>query len=292
MKAAFIGLGIMGKRMASNLLKNNVSLRVYNRTADPAQELAGNGAVATESPAACVHDADVVFTMLSTPEVVEELAFGRGGFVSRMNSNSLWIDCSTVDPGFSRSASKRAKASGIRFMDAPVAGSKAPAENGELVFLVGAVDDDLNETKYLLEFMGKKIIHAGVVSMGTTLKMLVNGLLAQSMLAFAETVLLGEKAGLSRDLLLDLLPNMPVSAPFTKMKAEKIRDNDYEVEFPLEWMHKDLQLLSKVAYDKNSPQYMANLAKEIYAGARARGLGREDFSAIYKFLDDKITKAL
>jgi len=290
MKAAFIGLGIMGKRMAGNLLKNNVSLTVFNRSQEPVDELAGRGATAADSPAACVRNADVVFTMLSTPDVVDELAFGTEGFVSHMQSGALWIDCSTVDPAFTRLAAKKTKKGGIRFMDAPVAGSKAPAENGELVFLAGADKEDLDETKYLLEFMGKKIIHAGPVSMGTTLKMLVNSLLAQSMLAFAETVLLGEKAGLSRELLLNLLPNMPVTAPFTAPKAEKIRQNDYQVEFPLEWMHKDLHLVSKVAWENDAPQYMANLAKEIYAGAKAHGLGREDFSAIYKYLGEKINK--
>ena len=117
--------------------------------------------------------------------------------------------------------------------------------------------------------------------------MLVNSLLAQSMLIFSETLLFGEKMGLSKDFLLNTLPNLVVSAPFTKAKAEMIRADDFEVQFPLEWMHKDLHLVALTAYENNQPLYLANLAKEVYENAKKSGLGREDFSAVYKFLSEK-----
>ena len=107
------------------------------------------------------------------------------------------------------------------------------------------------------------------------------------MAIFSETVLLGEKLGISRNFLLNALPNLVVSAPFTKFKAEMIKNGDYEVQFPLEWMHKDLHLAAITAYELNHPLYLANLAKEIFAEANRQGMGRLDFAAIHKYLEER-----
>ncbi len=115
--------------------------------------------------------------------------------------------------------------------------------------------------------------------------MLVNALLAQSMLMFSETVILGEKMGLDREFLLDTLPGLVVSTPFTRFKAEMIRSRDYEVQFPLELMQKDLHLLAQSAYEEGQPLFLANLTKEVYAAAVQQGLGRLDFAAIHQYLE-------
>jgi 3-hydroxyisobutyrate dehydrogenase-like beta-hydroxyacid dehydrogenase len=286
MKAAFIGLGIMGSRMAKNLLNNDVALTVFNRSIEPMRRLEKSGAIVAKSCQEAVKDADVVFTMLSSPEVIEKIALLENGFISKMRSNAIWVDCSTVNPSFSYRESLTAKNHEIRFMDAPVAGTKPHAENAELVFFVGGEKGDLKEITPFLNFMGNKIVHVGGTGKGTSYKMLVNSLLAQSMLAFSEALLLGEKLGLSKDFLLNNLPNLLVSAPFTKAKAEMIRSDDYEVQFPLELMHKDLHLVALTAYENNQPLLLANLAKELYANAKRSGFGRKDFAAIYKFLSE------
>ncbi len=136
MRVSFIGLGIMGSRMALNLLqKKGLELTVYNRSQDPVRELTAAGA----SPAATLYEAvegaDVVFTMLSTPEVVEHLAFGPEGFTSQLSCSSIWVDCSTVDPFYVRTVAERARRQGFRYLEAPVAGTKPHAEQAELVFL-------------------------------------------------------------------------------------------------------------------------------------------------------------
>ena len=284
MKTAFIGLGIMGRRMAANLLTADPDLTVFNRSAEPRDALRAMGAGVATSSAAAVRDADVVFTMLSTPEVVWEVALGEAGFTRAMKAGAVWVDCSTVNPSFSRKTADSARKVGIRFVDAPVAGTRPNAERGDLVFLVGGHETDLKEIEPLLMTMGSKIIHAGGAGQGSALKMLVNAILAQNMLVFSETVLLGERLGFGRDFLLDTLPGMNVSAPFTKAKAEMIRADDYGVNFPLEWMHKDLHLAALTAFESGQPLILANLAKELYAGACREGLGREDFAAVYKFL--------
>jgi len=284
MKLAFIGLGIMGSRMAANLLKNNKTVTVFNRSVTPIQELVTQGAVAADSYRNAVKDADVVFTMLASPEVVEKVAFSEDGFVSAMKKNAIWVDCSTVNPSFSRQSFLMATACGIRFMDAPVSGSKPNAEKADLAFFVGAEKSDLDVVKSLLKNMGQKVVHVGEPGKGTALKMLVNSLLAQSMLMLSENILFGEKLGFSRDFLLDALPKMSVCAPFTQAKAEMIRKDDFEVQFPLEWMHKDLHLAALTAYENGQPLPLANSAKELYAAAKQAGLGRKDFSAIYQFM--------
>ena len=285
MKVSFIGLGIMGSRMAKNLLKNGTELTVYNRTRSAAEELEAMGAAVADTVDGCIDGADVVFTMLSKPQVVCDLAFGPDGFLAKMKSNALWLDCSTVNPSFSKTAANKARAKGIRFLDAPVGGTKSHAENAELVFFVGGNAADLEEISPLLDHMGRKNIHVGEQSKGSALKMLINGMLGQSMIVFAESLLLGEKMGIEKDFLLNFLPNLPVVAPFVKFKTENIKNDSYDAAFPLELMQKDMHLVAKTAYENDMPMYMANLAKELFAGAKRDGMGREDFSAIFRYLE-------
>lgn len=286
-KIAFIGLGIMGSRMAKNLLKNGVSPVVFNRSSAPAAELGVIGARVASSANEAVEGADIVFTMLSTPEVVRQVMLKEGGGLSQMKANALWVDCSTVNPSFSLEAKAVAESNNIRFLDAPVAGTKPHAENAQLTFFVGGAEAEVTEARPLMDLMGQKVLHIGEHGKGASFKMLVNAMLAQSMVIFSETILLGEKMGIDKHFLLDTVPNLIVSAPFTKFKAEMIREEKYEVQFPLEWMHKDLHLAALTAYENDQPLYLANLTKELFADAKKAGLGRMDFAAIHAYLEGK-----
>lgn len=283
-KITFIGLGIMGSRMAMNLQNNGVDLTVYNRTRSAMDPLTKAGAHAAVSLEKAVQEADVVFTMLSDPNAVEQVAFGENGFLHFMKKDALWVDCTTVNPSFSLKEAEKAHSQNLRFLDAPVAGTKAPAANGELTFLIGGTDSDLDEIHSMLEYMGSKIVHVGKIGKGTSMKMLVNSMLAVAMASFSETVLLGEKMGLSKEFLLDTLPNLPVSAPFLKAKAEMIKNGDDETQFPLELMHKDLHLASISAYEQNQSLFLNNITKELFGQAVSDERGREDFSRIFDFM--------
>ena len=285
MKIAFIGLGIMGSRMAAHLAKKSVTLRVFNRTKTDLTFNKNEKVTIATSIQNVVEDADIVFSMLSTPEAVEAVFFGKKKALSTMKKNAIWVDCSTVNPSFSKKAHVEAASYGIRFLDAPVAGSKPQAENAALVFFVGGEKNTLNQVMPYLEMMGKKVVHIGETGQGASFKMIVNIMLGQSMLLFSEAVLLGEKMGISKTFLLDTLPNLVVSAPFTKFKAEAIKNDTYAVQFPLEWMYKDLQLATATAYEYRQPLFLANLTKELFAQAHSMGMGRLDFSAIYKYLE-------
>ncbi|WP_417566557.1 NAD(P)-dependent oxidoreductase [Marinobacter sp.] len=240
---------------------------------------------AADSARDAVTDADVVFTMLSAPEVVEKVAFGDDGFIGAMREGALWVNCSTVNPSYTRECNERSRARGLRFLDAPVAGTKMPAETGDLTFLLGGESSDIDQVRPLLENMGQKVLHVGPAGQGSAFKMLVNALLAQSMLVYAETALLGEKLGFSRDFLMDTLPNLPVTAPFLKGKAGLIKEGNYEAQFPLELMLKDLQLLDVTAYEQKQPLFLAGLAKSVYGQANRAGHGRDDFAAVFDYLE-------
>lgn len=284
MNIGFIGLGIMGSRMANNLLKSNNKLFVYNRTKEKANELISAGAVFIEDMKILGEKSDVLFTMLSDPNAVDKMVLGENSILSAMKENSIWIDCTTVNPEFSLREQKEANSRKIRFIDAPVAGTKLPAERGELVLLAGGDKKDIEEVTPLLNFIGKKIIHVGEAGKGAAMKMAVNVVLGLSMAAYAEALNLGEAFGLEKTLVVETLNSMPVTSKFLQMKERKLIDEDFETEFPLQWMHKDLYLASKEAYKHNLPVPVINAAKELFAMAKKNGFAEMDISSIYKYI--------
>jgi 3-hydroxyisobutyrate dehydrogenase-like beta-hydroxyacid dehydrogenase len=284
MKVGFIGLGIMGSRMADNLLKKGNELVVYNRTREKAGPLIAQGAVFAETPSKVAESVPVIITMLTDPGAVTAAAFGENGFLDRFGKGSLWIDCSTVNPSFSRKMADECMTRGIRFLDAPVAGSKIPAEQGKLTFFLGGDRKDVEFSMPLIEAMGKIAIHTGGHGMGTAMKMVNNILLAGAMALFSEGMLLGETLGISRGVLLNAILSSPVAAPFLALKKPLIESETFEPQFPLRLMHKDLHLASVTAYECGVATPSANAIKEVFALAVRDGLGGEDFAALYKYL--------
>ena len=287
MRIAFIGLGIMGSRMAANLLKDGHELFVHNRTKDKARHLLDKGAKWADTPAKVTENCDVVITMLSQPEVVEEMALGQDGFLKTLSPTSSWIDCSTVNPNFSKKMAELSSAYGISFIDAPVAGTKQPAENGELVFLAGGSNGHIEKFAPLFECMGKKTILLGENGNGSAMKMLVNQLLAQSMVAFSEAMVLGEAMGIKQETLFDVLLNFPVTPPYLSALRAKLESGDHEANFPLKWMQKDAQLIAQSAFEHGVSMPSLNTVKEVFAMAKQKGYGDLDFSAIYEFMKEK-----
>lgn len=283
MKIGFIGLGIMGSRMAANLQKHGYSLVVFNRTRAKAQPLLDKGASFAESPEKLAEQVDVLFTMLAQPEAVAQAALRANGFLNHLRSNAFWVDCSSVNPSFSKKMATAAAARQIRFVDAPVTGSAPVAAEGKLVFWVGGEALDVKVIRPLLLRMGSRIVHAGGHGMGTSMKMVINLLLGTGMAAFAEAMALGQGLGLSEKMLFDSLLGMPTVAPFLESKREKIESGNYGAEFPLRWMQKDMHLATVSAYETGVAMPLTNVTKEIYRLAMRDGRDPEDFSVIYKF---------
>jgi 3-hydroxyisobutyrate dehydrogenase-like beta-hydroxyacid dehydrogenase len=284
MQIGFIGLGIMGSRMAANLLKNGYNLTVYNRTPEKAKPLLAGGAAWAENPASLAGGVDILFTILANPQAVQETALGSNGFLDRMRPGTIWVDSSTVNPSFTTKMAGEAHERGVHFVDAPVAGTKGPAEQAQLIFLAGGETEDVQACQPFFNAMGKKTIHMGPNGMGTSAKMVVNLVLGEAMLAFSEGLVLGQALGIPLEGLMNLLVGGPVAAPFTAGKRAKIEKNQYEADFPLKWMRKDLQLVSLSGYEQGVALPTANAAKEIFTLAERLGWGEMDFSAIYDFL--------
>lgn len=284
MKIGFIGLGIMGSRMAANLARAGYRVFIHNRTKEKADALAGDGMVYLESPAHVANESNVIITMLSTPEAVQEVALGDEGLLSGMGKGDVWIDCSTVNPSFSRQMAAITEQLGFNFLDAPVAGSLGPAEQGELVFLVGGKRSIVKYCTPLFKVMGQKVIHAGSHGQGSALKMVNNMVMGMSMYAVAEGLVLGEALGISREGVLNLLDGSPIAPPMVALKKDKLLSGNLSAEFPLQWLQKDLHLATLSAYEENQALPGANTVKEMFALARSAGLGEQDFMAIYPFL--------
>jgi 3-hydroxyisobutyrate dehydrogenase-like beta-hydroxyacid dehydrogenase len=284
MKIGFIGLGIMGSRMAANLQKHGYVLVLYNRTPAKTKPLLGPCATLADSPATLATEVDVLFTMLANPDAVEQAALGENGFLDHLRRNTIWVDCSSVNPSFSKKIAAEAARRGIRFVDAPVTGSAVPAAEGELTFWVGADPADLEAIRRFLLCMGNKIVHTGGQGTGTAMKMVVNLLMGNAMAAFAEGMVLGQALGLSQTVLIDALLATPAAAPFLASKRSKIISGDYEAEFPLRWQQKDLHLASDSGYESGVALPVTNVAKELYLLAMREGHAGEDFSAIYEYL--------
>jgi 3-hydroxyisobutyrate dehydrogenase/glyoxylate/succinic semialdehyde reductase len=270
--------------MAANLQKHGYPLVVFNRTRAKAEPLLGSCGTFSDSPAKLAEQVDVLFTMLAHPGAVEQAALGRNGFLDHLKANALWVDCSSVNPSFSKKMAAEAVRREVHFVDAPVTGSAPAAAEAKLIFWVGADMADLERIRPLLLCMGNKIVHTGGHGTGTSMKMVINLLLGTGMAAFAEAMALGEGLGLTSKMLFDSLLGTPAVAPFLASKREKIESGNYEAEFPLRWMQKDMHLASVSAYESGVAMPLTNITKEVYRLAMRGGHETEDFSAVYEYL--------
>jgi len=263
--------------MAANLQKHGYDLIVFNRTPAKARPLREQGATVAESAAQVASPVDVLFTMLSQPEAVEQAALGADGFLNHLRPNSIWIDCSTVNPSFSKRMAAEATRRKVRFLDGPVSGSAPLAADGKLTFWIGGEGADLEEVRSLLLYMGNRITHLGPHGSGSAMKLVVNLLLGTGMAAFAEATVLAEGMGLPVRVVFDSLAGMPQIAPFILSKRNKIENADYRPEF-------QLHLASVTAYETGVALPLTDSAKELYRLAMRNGHAGEDFSAIYGYL--------
>ncbi len=284
MQIGFIGLGIMGSRMAANLQKADLELIIYNRTREKAEALIKEGAEWCDTPAQLAQKVDILFTMLAHPDAVSQVAFGDNGYIENMKPHAIWIDCSTVNPSFSKAMAAEAQKRQIRHVDAPVLGTKKPAQEGQLVFYVGGEKEDVEILMPYFEIMGKAVKHIGDHGKGASFKMVVNLLVAQNIIIFSEAVALGRALGFSREMLFEMLLDGPMAAPYLSLKRPKIEEGIYEADFPLKWMHKDLHLVALTAYEKGVALPTTNVAKEVFLQAKQCGLGEKDFAAILDYL--------
>jgi 3-hydroxyisobutyrate dehydrogenase-like beta-hydroxyacid dehydrogenase len=285
-KIGFVGLGIMGMEMASCLLKADYEVTVYNRTRSKAEELLSLGAKIADTPSMAAKGSEVVITMLADPGAVDEAVLGRDGVIGGLESGAILIDCSTVDPVTSSKTLAAATETGARFLDSPVAGSKDDAANGNLILMVGGDKETLDDVREVLDVISSKIIYAGPSGSGTMLKLCFNLMVSHMIAALGEALVFGVKSGLKPELILDTIMAGRIAAPVYEWKGNCIIDRDFSTKFSTKLIHKDLNLILSAAYSLDTPLPVTAAVKELYALAKARGLGEEDFCSVVKVLEE------
>ena len=291
-RVAFLGLGTMGAPMATNLLKAGFPLTVWNRTASKTDPLARLGARVAKSPTHAGAEADVVITMVSAPKDVEHIILGPDGALEGMKSGSALVDMSTVSPATSRKLAGAAAARGVEFLDAPVVGSKGPATDGTLVILVGGLPQTLQRVRPILAVMGKTVIHAGNVGMGSTLKLATNLMLAHLMVGFAEGVHLLQGAGADPQKYLEVLEASTFRSPWYQTKGASVINGDVSPHFALKHMRKDAQLMCGLAEELGRSLPVTNAVTALFIDAERAGKGELDYSAIMAYLLERAGAAV
>jgi 3-hydroxyisobutyrate dehydrogenase-like beta-hydroxyacid dehydrogenase len=281
-KYGFLGLGIMGRAMAANLIKAGLDVTVWNRTPGKCEPLVKLGAAHGKSPAEVVAESDITFAMVSDPAAAREVCFGNQGVLKGITAGKGYIDITTVDPHTSIGIDRAIGENGGRFLEAPVAGSKKPAEDGVLVFLCAGDKSLCQEAMSALEIMGKKIFYLGDTGCGARMKLVNNMIMGTMMAALGEGLSLGEKAGLDMGDILDVLDQGAVANPMFRLKGPMMVEGGFPVAFPLKHMQKDMGLALLMGDENHQPLYTAGAANFSYLRAIGKGFANEDFSVVLR----------
>jgi 3-hydroxyisobutyrate dehydrogenase-like beta-hydroxyacid dehydrogenase len=286
-KIGFIGLGLMGKPMALNLLKAGNKVTVWNRTAERAQELISAGATLGKNPREVAAASDFLITMVSDPPALEEVLWGHDGkndgALEGLRSGSIYMDCSTVSAMLARKIAAACTERGVKFLDAPVTGGDWGAREGNLVFMVGGDAETLKEAEPLIGVMGKKWFHLGPNGAGQIVKVAMNALLALQVGAMAEALALVTKAGLNGAQLIDVMQSSMARSGLLDLKAPLMVKGEYKPSFSLRLMHKDLGLALDLANQLGVALPATAAAREVYNYVKGEAKEDLDYSAVMKF---------
>ncbi|XP_073099586.1 glyoxylate/succinic semialdehyde reductase 1 [Elaeis guineensis] len=282
MEVGFLGLGIMGKAMALNLLRNGFGVTVWNRTLSKCKELVEQGASVGETPAFVINKCKYTIAMLSDPSAALSVVFDKDGVLEQICSGKGYIDMSTVDADTSSKISEAITKKGGYFLEAPVSGSKKPAEDGQLVILAAGEKALYEEMIPAFNVLGKKSFFLGQVGNGAKMKLVVNMIMGSMMNALSEGLCLADRSGLKEQTLLDVLELAAIANPMFKMKGPSMIQSNYPPAFPLKHQQKDMRLALALGDENAVSMPVAAAANEAFKKARSMGLGDLDFSAVHE----------
>jgi len=286
-KVGFIGLGIMGKPMAKNLLEAGHELVVYNRTAEKAEELAGDGATVAGSPKEVAEQSDVIITMLPDSPQVEEVLAGEGGVLEGIREGSLIVDMSTISPVVTRDLAAKAGEHGASMLDAPVSGGDVGAIDGTLSIMVGGSEADFERAGPLFEAMGKTITHVGEVGAGQVVKAANQIVVALTIEAVSEALVLGSKAGVDPAKILDVLGGGLAWNKVMEAKREKMLGHSFDPGFKIELHHKDLGIALATGREYGVSLPVTAVVDQMLEALEAKGRGDRDHSAILTLIEEQ-----
>jgi 3-hydroxyisobutyrate dehydrogenase len=281
----FIGLGMMGVHMATNVVKKGHPLVVYDIVPDKNARLAELGATIANDPADVSRQARVVILMVDTEEQVEDVLFGLRGMIQTMQPGDKVICMSTIDPDAIRRFSTKLTEKGVGIIDAPVSGMELGAREGTLKAFVGGAAADLSACKPVLEAMTMTIMHIGPLGQGLVMKLVNNMLCQVGWVVAAEALVLGTKAGLDRKQMVEMISNATGNSVAFQYMAPRWLERNFEG-IRLDITYKDMQHQINLAKSLGVPMFMANVAQQVYQLARCSGYGSNDGISVVKVYEE------
>lgn len=282
MRVAFLGMGIMGRPMAANLVKAGHELNVWNRT--PGKDVPGAKTCAT--PAEAAKGREVVWMCVSDTKAVEQVLFGPDGAAQALEKGAIVADSSTISPSASVKFAAKIRQSGGDFLDAPVTGSKIAAEGGSLTFILGGKAETIARVQPLLDAMGKKFIHMGENGKGLAAKLAQNLQIAFIYEGLAEGLTLAGKMGVPQEKLFELISASMIRSGVAEYKAPFILKRDYSPNFPLRLMHKDMHLMMDAAKENGVKLPGLEKIDEIYEAASRAGHDDLDYASTIMLIEE------
>src|SRR5258706_842204 len=283
MRIAYLGLGIMGGSMAANLVKAGHQVTTWNRT--PGKTI--DGARSADTAAQAARNAEIVWICVSDTDAVEQVLFGKDGAAESLTPGTIVVDSSTILPSASRRFAEQLRAKNVEFVDAPVTGSKIGAANASLIFIVGGREAVVEKLQPLFLAMGKQAIHVGENGLGEVAKLAMNLQIALIYEGFAEGLTLVRKLGVKEEALFSLIQASMIRSGVVDYKIPFIQKRDYEPNFPLRLMHKDLRLMLEAAREAGVELPGVETVKRIYDLAHERGKSDLDFAATLSIIEEK-----
>jgi 2-hydroxy-3-oxopropionate reductase len=282
----FVGLGIMGAAMAGNLLEAEHELVVHNRTRTKAEQLAQHGARVAASPREVAQTSDVVIIMLPGPPEVEEVVAGEGGLLEGAAEGSLIVDMSTSSPLLARQLASMARERGVRMLDGPVSGGDVGARDGTLSILVGGEDEDFERARPLFEVMGETVVHVGGAGAGQVVKACNQIVVALVIEAVAEALVLGSKAGVAPDRVVEVLSGGLASNRVLEVKGEKFLSHEFTPGGKVEYHRKDLGIALAAGREYGVTLPVTALVEQMFGVLEAKGRGGWDHSALLTLIEE------
>ncbi len=278
-------MGLMGSRMARNLMSKGFPLTVWSRTASKCAPLAEGGATTAASPRALAESSDVVVACVSDPAAVERLLFAEDGIVAAARPGFRYVEASTISPPLARRTAEALRAKGADALEAPMTGSKGGAENGTLLFMTGGRRELHDELLPVLMAMGTRAIYCGDTGQAATMKLIGNSLISFMLEGLCEGLVVGRKAGLSVEKMIEVVMASGYASPYFKFKGEAIARRDFEQQFSIDLLVKDQTLMLEEAARQVVPMPVLAAIREAHQSARALGFGQDDIAGVVKALE-------
>ncbi len=285
-RVGFVGLGIMGKPMAKNLMQAGYELVVHNRSPEKAEELAREGATAAESPKEVAGQSGIIITMLPDSPDVREALTGESGVLQGIQEDALIVDMSTISPVVTEELAAAVGEKGASMLDAPVSGGDVGAIEGTLSIMVGGSEEDFERARLLFEVMGKTVTHVGPTGAGQVTKACNQIVVALTIEAVSEALVLGSKGGVAPEKILDVLSGGMAGNKVMEAKREKLLSHTFDPGFRAELHHKDLGIALAAGREYGVALPVTAIVDQMLLSMKRKGWGSEDHSALLKVIED------